>query len=184
MKKASICIFIFLANSIFIHIYCQCYTIEFKEFETIKKSKKPQINKLMLIYGSFLLSEEKIDSSYTTELFEFNDTITSYNNFQLVEIDDFEKEVFFMAVIKIIDENFTEKNIKQFNQNITRYIFYPPALMKNKINYSLDKNILLDIQLLNIKDTEKTSVRFKGKNVLNSTHYELFFQFKEIISSQ
>lgn len=56
--------------------------------------------------------------------------------------------------------------------------------MKNKINYSLDKNILLDIQLLNIKDTEKTSVRFKGKNVLNSTHYELFFQFKEIISSQ
>lgn len=160
----------------------QCFLAEIDYLEHIqpKKSKKSTGENLLLIYGSFVLNEERIDTFLLTEVFTFNDTTKVFSDFEKFEINDFARNKVFLALVKVNHQNSIEKSVLQFKEQLGRYIFYPPALMLSKLNYSLGKNELLDMHLLSNKDTSKTNLKFRGKNVLNSAGYELFFELKEI----
>lgn len=160
----------------------QCFIAKLDYLKHIqpKKSKKSIGENLLLIYGSFVLNEERIDTFLTTEVFTFNDTTLVFSDFQKFEINDFARNKVFLALVKVNNENSIEKSILQFKEQLERYIFYPPALMLSKLNYSLGKNELLDMHLLGSKERSKTNLKFRGKNVLNSAGYELFFELKEV----
>jgi hypothetical protein len=175
-----ICILIWKTNPLF----GQQHTINLHEFIQLKKNKKHTFENLILSYGTFNINEEKINNYLTTKIIKFSDTTTTYTFFENINSIDFNTESFYVALIKLKDTSIINKTIDEFNKNLTRYFFYPNALMKNKINYGLDKNELLDMKVLNINDVEKTNIKFKGKNILNSANNELFFEFKEVVSSQ